>query len=211
MSITTQATSRTINACGVTGKVDNQRQPKTTKAGQRSHVRLCYSFKRSKDPARRNVLSVEVAAPTVKRGFVMSEFDRRAPARAGMVYGHGGGHPQGRPHGYGRVSNHHAHPLRVETRRVVPKSPVGAKTMTQANTALVRSRAPVIIQFQADTGNSEVIRLHAAAEKALAAALGLLRNPTGNSVDLERATANACRAATLLKRACAAQADGSAV
>jgi hypothetical protein len=41
-------------------------------------------------------------------------------------------------------------------------------------------------------------------------ALGLLRNPQGTAADLERATARACRAATLLRRACAAQAEGGA-
>jgi hypothetical protein len=41
-------------------------------------------------------------------------------------------------------------------------------------------------------------------------ALHVLRSPVGTAADLERATARACRAATLLRRACAAQVEGGA-
>ena len=85
--------------------------------------------------ARRNAFGKAVATPADKRSLVMSGFlglVRLHPAR--MVYGHGGGHPQGRPHGFTRVSNRHAHhPLRVETQRVVLKSRKGA-TMALATT-----------------------------------------------------------------------------
>ena len=60
-----------------------------------------------------------------------------------------------------------------------------------------------------DTTDPELIRLSAAAANALAMALHLLRDPTGTAADLQRATARAIRAATLLKRACA-QADRGA-
>lgn len=84
---------------------------------------------KAKAPARRNVLGIAVATPTDKRGFVMSEFSGHGVGRTRMVYGHGVGYPQGRPHGYSHVSNRHAHPLRVETQPVVLKSRIGAPTM----------------------------------------------------------------------------------
>ncbi len=61
-----------------------------------------------------------------------------------------------------------------------------------------------------DTTDRDTIALHVAAENALSMALSMLRNPAGTVADLERATARACRAATLLKRACAAQVEGGA-
>ena len=66
---------------------------------------LCYSYCKPRGPVRKNTLSVEVAAPTLKRGFVVSEFVCHGSSHDGMVYGQGGGYPQGRPHGYGRVLN----------------------------------------------------------------------------------------------------------
>ncbi|MEY5099197.1 MAG: hypothetical protein RJA36_1916 [Pseudomonadota bacterium] len=91
--------------------------------------------------------------------------------------------------------------------------------MTQAIAALARTAAPIIsiasrraapTPSALDTTDRDTIALHVQAENALAIALGLLRNPTGTAADLERATARACRAATLLKRACAAQVEGGA-
>ena len=91
--------------------------------------------------------------------------------------------------------------------------------MTQVIT-LARTAAPVItlasrraapIQSQADTTDPQTIALHVAAENALSMALSMLRNPAGTAADLERATARAIRAATLLKRACAAQTTATAV
>ncbi len=61
-----------------------------------------------------------------------------------------------------------------------------------------------------DTTDRDTIALHAAAENALSMALSMLRNPQGTAADLERATARACRAATLLKRACSAAQEGGA-
>ena len=91
--------------------------------------------------------------------------------------------------------------------------------MTQAVT-LARTAAPIIslasrraapIPSPADTTDPQIIGLHIAAENALSMALSMLRNPAGTAADLERATARACRAATLLKRACVAQAEAPAV
>lgn len=84
-----------------------------------------YSVCRSKitpkpnGPVRKNTSGQAVAAPTDKRGFVMPKFRAGAPALVHMVYGHGEAYPQGWPHGLSRVLNHHAHPLRVRTHRVV--------------------------------------------------------------------------------------------
>ena len=84
-------------------------------------------------------------------------------------------------------------------------------------TASVRSNAHVITLASrraapsiTDTTDRDTIALHVQAENALSMALSMLRNPHGTAADLERATARACRAATLLKRACAAQTEGAA-
>lgn len=89
--------------------------------------------------------------------------------------------------------------------------------MTQAIN-LVRPAAPTItitrpaapVSSALDSNSPEVIALHVAAENALTAALGLLRNPAGTAADLQRATARVIRASSLLKRACAAQVEGGA-
>jgi len=88
---------------------------------------------KAKAPACDDVLGIAVATPTDKRGFVMSEFSGHGVGRTRMVYGHGVGYPQGRPHGYSHVINRHARPLRVMTQPVVPKSRIGAPTMQQVN------------------------------------------------------------------------------
>ena len=72
------------------------------------------------------------------------------------------------------------------------------------------SRRAAPIQSALDTTDRDTIALHVAAENALSMALSMLRNPAGTVADLERATARACRAATLLKRACGAAQEGGA-
>lgn len=88
--------------------------------------------------------------------------------------------------------------------------------MTQA-IPLVRAVAPITASRRAalhpsapDTTDPQRIALYAAAEDALILALSMLRDPTGTAADLQRATGRVIRAATLLKRACAAQAQGGA-
>lgn len=90
--------------------------------------------------------------------------------------------------------------------------------MTQAVT-LARTAAPIIapasrraapIQSQADTTDPQTIALHIAAENALTSALHLLRSIDCDPAKLQQATGRAIRAATLLKRACAAQVEGGA-
>ena len=193
---------------GLLPEVDHQRQPKSARA--------CHNDRKPKGPMCRSILSVEVATPT-QRGFVMPEFVRHGVAHVGMVTGEMG--LSARTTARLRTCFEHlAHPLRVEAQGVVPKSPVGAKTMTQVIT-LARTAAPVItiasrraapVPSALDTTAPDVIALHVAAENALSMALSMLRNPAGTAADLERATARAIRAATLLKRACAAQEGGVA-
>jgi len=166
-----------------------------------------------------NIFGNAVAAPTDKRGFVMSELVRFALARAGMVTGRMGHTVRLAARRY-PCFQHPAHPRSVKTARVASKSRNGAKTMTQAYATLARTAAPIIPlasrraalhPSQADTTDPQIIGLHIAAENALSMALSMLRNPSGTAADLERATARACRAATLLKRACVAQAEAAAV
>ena len=97
---------------------------------------------KAKAPVLENTFGQAVAAPTDKRGFVIPKFSGLVRLHLSrMVYGRGGGYPQGRPHGLSRVFNHHAHPLRVKTQRVVLKSRQGATTMT-ASPVASRSAAP---------------------------------------------------------------------
>ena len=210
MNTATQATSRHTRARGVTGKVDHQRQPNTARA--------CHNHRKPKGLVCRNTFGSEVASPTYKRAFVMSELVRPALARAGMVAGR-----MGLSERLAARRNpcyeHPAHPLPVVRLLVDSESRSGVPTMTQAIATLARTAAPVItlasrraapILSQADTTDPQIIALSAAAENALAAALHALRNPAGTADDLQRATARAIRAATLMKRLSAAQVEGGA-
>ena len=62
-----------------------------------------------KGPVCRNTFGSAVATPTEKRGFVMPELLGLVRLHRLHGFGRGGGHPQGRPHGFTRVTNHHAH------------------------------------------------------------------------------------------------------
>ena len=100
-----------------------------------------------KGPARKNAFGQAVATPTDKRGFVIPKFCGLVRLHLSQaVYGHGGGYPQGRPHGLSRVLNRHAHPLRVRTQRVVLKSRKGATTMS-ASPMASRRAAPASPTF----------------------------------------------------------------
>ena len=79
-----------------------------------------------------------------------------------------------------------------------------------AHVITLHSRRAAPTPSALDTTDRDTIALHVQAENALAMALSMLRNPAGTVADLERATARVCRAATLLKRACAAQVEGGA-
>lgn len=109
-----------------------------------------------KGPVCRNTLEPAVAAPTDKRGFVMLKFLELVRLHwPRMVYGHGGGYPQGRPHGWFRVTNHHAHPLPFVRQRVVLKSQPGAPTMHHTNVASANTRAPIILPTTGNTPTTE--------------------------------------------------------
>ena len=90
----------------------------------------------------------------------------------------------------------------ADTTATAVRSPAHVITLAGRRTAPIKSAL--------DTTDRDTIALHVAAENALSMALSMLRNPAGTVADLERATARACRAATLLKRACAAQVEGGA-
>ena len=98
---------------------------------------------KAKAPVLQNTFGKAVAAPTDKRGFVMPQFWGLVRLHLSrMVYGHGGGYPQGHPHGFTRVLNRHAHPLCFKTQRVVLKSRQGAPAMHPTTSASVRVTTP---------------------------------------------------------------------
>ena len=102
---------------------------------------------KAKAPVCDDTFGQAVATPTDKRGFAMPKLWGLVRLHLSQaVYGRGGGYPQGRPHGLSRVTNHHAHPLRVVAQRVVPKSRQGATTMRPSHTAS-RSAAPTPTAF----------------------------------------------------------------
>ncbi|OGB70271.1 MAG: hypothetical protein A2486_05245 [Burkholderiales bacterium RIFOXYC12_FULL_65_23] len=86
--------------------------------------------------------------------------------------------------------------------------------MADTTATAVRSTAHVISlagrRAAPSITDRDTIALNVQAVNALSMALSLLRNPHGTAADLKRATARACRAATMLKRLSAAQAEGGA-
>ena len=144
---------------------------------------------KAKAPVLQNTFGKAVAAPTDKRGFVMSKLWGLVRLHLSQaVYGHGGGYPQGHPRGLSRVLNRHAHPLRVKTQRVVPKSRQGATTMRPSHLAS-RSAAPT-----PTTGNHDPIQLFADATNALAMASYYLRQPEANHAGAARKAGQALAA-----------------
>lgn len=73
---------------------------------------------------------------------------------------------------------------------------------------LVHTAAPV--PSYTDTTDPQTIRLHITAENALSSALHLLRASDCDRTAVRAATGRAIRAATALKRLCAAQLEGGA-
>ena len=157
---------------------------------------------KAKAPVCDDTFGQAVATSTDKRGFVIPKFWALVRLHwCRMVYGHGGGHPQGRPHGLSRVINHHAHPLRVMTQRVVLKSRQGATTMRPSHLASRRA-APT-----PTTGNHDPIQLFADATNALAMASYYLRQPEANPAGAARKAGQALAA---LRRLAALQEGGAA-
>ena len=144
---------------------------------------------KAKAPVCDDTFGQAVATSTDKRGFVIPEFWALVRLHwSRMVFGHGGGHPQGRPHGLSRVINHHAHPLRVMTQRVVLKSRQGATTMRPSHLASRRA-APT-----PTTGNHDPIQLFADATNSLAMATYYLRQPEANHAGAARKAGQALAA-----------------
>ena len=111
---------------------------------------------KAKAPVCDDTFGQAVATPTDKRGFAMPKLWGLVRLHLSQaVYGRGGGYPQGRPHGLSRVINHHAHPLRVMTQRVVLKSRQGATTMSTSPMASRRAAPasptfdPIATHFEA--------------------------------------------------------------
>lgn len=140
-------------------------------------------------PVRKNTISVEVATPTVKRGFVMPKFlglvRLRAPVQwlRGMV---------GATRKDARTATDvfltaMLHPLRVRTQTVVSLNPVGAKTMTAIATATSATNAPT-------KGTPDPIQLHAQAHNALNMAVFYLRQPQANTTAARRKAVQALAA-----------------
>ena len=156
-----------------------------------------------KGPARKNVLGKAVAAPTDKRGFAMSKFWGLVRLHLSQsVYGHGGGYPQGRPHGFTRVLNRHAHPLRVRTQRVVLKSRKGATTMSTSSMAS-RSAVPTTTPT---TSEAQAFALLQATSDATMAKLYLSR---GNIPAARRKAVQLLKALQGLSKSDRAQASAS--
>lgn len=165
-----------------------------------------------KGPVLENTPGYAVATPPEKRGFVMSESVRPAPARAGMVLGRMG-LPVRMAARRIPCFQHPAHPLRLKTWRVVSESRYGAKTMTKAF-PLVRKPAPTTPPGTAKGAptptptqhGTDLVALHMVACNGLNAALRLLTDPGTTDSDaavFAHALARAMRATTALKRACA--------
>ena len=165
----------------------------------------CYDSCKPKGPVLKTPFGSAVAGPTVSGLLSRPEFSGDGFSQSRMVLGW-------------MVANRKAPAWLIPCFDIQPtrraqnaasgfKSRSGAKTMTQAF-ATVRPAAP--IQSQADITDPHVIALRAAAENALSMALSMLRSSAGTAADLQRATGRVIRAATLLKRACAAQAQGVA-
>lgn len=142
-----------------------------------------------------NTFGYEVAAPTVKRGFVMPKFRGSVQQHPPMVAGKMGLSVRLAAR---RIPcfEHLAHPLRFKTQTVVSKSRYGALTMPKL--ALVRPAAPITLSTT--DANPEAIHLHMAAVNGLAAALHILRNSDMDRADLSQAIGKALRGTTALKR-----------
>ena len=124
---------------------------------------------KAKAPVCEDTLSEAVAAPTDKRGFVMSKFLGLVRLHQPSRFRAGWGYPQGHPHGFGRVFQHPAHLLRLKPQTVALVTPDGAKTMHQTTLAS-RCAAP---NTQATTEETRAFALLQATSDAAMAKLYL--------------------------------------
>ena len=112
------------------------------RAARRKTGVSCYICVKPKGPVLENTFGRAVAAPTDKRGFVMSGFVRHGVAHVGMVTGRMG-HTARMAARLFPCFQHPAHPLRLKTWLVDSESRRGVPTMTQVIT-LARQAAPII-------------------------------------------------------------------
>lgn len=132
---------------------------------------------------RKNTSSEAVAAPTDKRGFVMSKFLRLVRLFA-PVYGLRG--VVGAIRKDARTASDvflttTLHQLRVRTHLVATLNPEGAKTMTAISQASCR-----VAPTPPPRGILDPIQLHADAHNALSMAVFYLRQPQANTAAAKR-------------------------
>ena len=139
---------------------------------------LVYTAAKPRGPVTQKHQSVEVAAPTYKRGFVMLKFPGAVRLHCSpMVTGRGGAYPQGLPHGYGRVFDHHAPPYALKNANGGFLSPVGTKTMTHVTQGRT---TPTPATSATHHHTTEERRAFAALEAANCAALARWYSARGN-------------------------------
>lgn len=147
---------------------------------------LCYIGGKPRGPVLENTISVEVATPTVKRGFVSSKFKAVLRlARRQMVSG-GMGLPARMAARLRTCFQHPVHPLCLKTQKVGSLIPVGTQTMTVI-TAANSATTPT-------TGTPDPIQLHAQAHNALNMAVFYLRQPQANTAAARRKAVQALAA-----------------
>ena len=135
----------------------------------------CYICRKPRGPVRRNTLDSAFATPTDKRGFVMPNFCGKmclctpSPWLWGVV----GAIRKDVRTAESVFLTSTLHPLCVETKRVVPLSHSGAKTMTTTTAISAAASTPA-------TGTPDPIQLHADAHNALNMAVFYLRQPHAN-------------------------------
>lgn len=143
---------------------------------------LCYIAGKPRGPVCRNAKSVEVAAPTVKRGFVMPRLLGQVRQLASSLMVTGGMGISARTAARLRTCYEHpVHLLPVVRPQVVRLNPVGTKTMT-ATTMASRRAAP----SPTTAGTPDLIQLHADAHNALNMAVFYLRQPDANVAGARR-------------------------
>lgn len=144
---------------------------------------LCYISGKPRGPVCRNAKSVEVAAPTVKRGFVMPRLLGQVRQLASSLMVTGGMGISARTAARLRTCYEHpVHLLPVVRPQVVRLNPVGTKTMI-AITKASRRAAP---SPTTTTGTPDLIQLHADAHNALNMAVFYLRQPDANVAGARR-------------------------
>lgn len=148
-----------------------------------------YNCCKPRGPVCRSTIGSEVAAPTVKRGFVVPKFLGLAcpHALAFMVTG-GMGLSVRTPARLNPCFEHPVHLFRVEAPQVASMSRSGAKTMSASINA-GRRAAPT-----PTTGAPDPIQLHADAHNALSMAVFYLRQPTANVAGARRKAVQALAA-----------------